>query len=314
MCRGLCFITGICAFCAGSGFSAQVVDRVIVVINDQVITQREFNRAFLPIKKSYEANLEGEELQNRLEETKKALLEQLINTKLAVSLAKKEKVEIDETGLWKRINKIKSYYSSEDAFLQALAEKGTNLTEFKKEIREQMMAQEIVDREVASGIVIMPAEISEFYDKSSEKMVAPRRVRVRGIMMRKGADSDGARKRIEEVFSKLGKGGDFGELAEKYSEGPYAPKSGDMGFIVRGQLLPEMDEAVFSAEKGKITDIVESGIGYHVFMIDDIEESRSLELEEVSDFLREQLYRKKFEEKLAKWLEAKRKNAYISYK
>ena len=87
-----------------------------------------------------------------------------------------------------------------------------------------------------------------------------------------------------------------------------------MGFVAQGQLLPEMDAVIFKTEKGKITEVVETQMGYHIFKIEEIEESRPLKLEEVSDFLKGQIFRQKFEESLMKWIEEKRKNAYIAYK
>ena len=118
---------------------ADVVDKVLVVVNDEVVTQREFNRIYLPVKRRFEQNLSGDELKQKLEQAKKGLLEQLINSKLAISLAKKEKVEIDEKELQRRIDTVKSYYKTEEEFHQALSDKGTNLTEFEKELKDQII-------------------------------------------------------------------------------------------------------------------------------------------------------------------------------
>lgn len=315
ICRNLCVMTVLFMFCGGSILTAEVVDKVIVVVNDEVVTQREFDRAFFPVKQNYEANLQGEELERRLEEVRKIFMEQLIDAKIAVSLAKKENIEIDEAKLQERIGMIKSYYGSEEAFLQTLSEKGTNLTEFKKEIKDQMMAQEIVEKEVASKIMIAPAEITDLYEKNREKLVSPYRVRLREIMVRKDDNAPKkAGRKIRSIRAKIEKGADFSELAKEHSEGPYADNGGDMGYVMRGQLLEEMDNAIFSTKKGENTGIVETKVGFHIFMIDDIEEPRRLELEEVSDFLREQLFRRRFEQNLLKWLAEKRKNAYIAYK
>ncbi|NQT32618.1 MAG: SurA N-terminal domain-containing protein, partial [Candidatus Omnitrophica bacterium] len=160
---------------------AGVVDKVLVVVNDEVVTQREFDRLYEPVKQNFESKFKGEELDRRIAEAKEGILQQLINAKLAVSLAKKKKIEVDEKELDERIEKIQSYYPSEDAFLKALSEKGTNLTEFKKELREQMLAQKIVSEEVASNIVITPAQIKELYEKNKDKMIAPPKAKVRGI-------------------------------------------------------------------------------------------------------------------------------------
>ncbi len=316
LCKVVCIVIAVSFFFAANILAAGVIDKVLVVVNDEVITQREFDRAFFPIKQSYEANFKGEELEKRLEMVREALMDQLINTKLAISLARKDEVEIDEAELQSRVDAIKSYYGSDDVFLQALGEKGTNLTEFTKEIREQMMAQQIVETEVASKIVITPAEISDLYEKNKERLVSPRRVKARGIMVRKGEGiaEEEAKSKMDKIKAEIKKKKDFSELAKEYSEGPYAEKGGDMGYIVQGQLLGEMDEAIFNTEKGKSTDIVETKVGYHVFMIDDIQEPRNMQLEEVSDFLHEQLFKKKFEEDLLNWLKEKRKNAYIAYK
>ena len=99
---------------------AEVVDKVLVVVNDEVVTQREFNRMFIPIKKNFETRFQGEDLKVRLEQVRADLLKQLVDAKLTVSLAKMENIEIDEEELQNRINKVKSYYPSEGAFLQEI--------------------------------------------------------------------------------------------------------------------------------------------------------------------------------------------------
>ncbi|RKY42988.1 MAG: hypothetical protein DRP85_01280 [Candidatus Makaraimicrobium thalassicum] len=309
-------ILSFCLFFAGIAAYAEIIDKVLVVVNNEVVTQREFDKAFFPIRKNYEAKFKGEDMENRLKEAKESLLEQLVNSKLIISLAKEQEIEIDEEELKNRIEKIKAYYTSEEDFLQALSAKGTNLTEFEREMREQMLAQKFVEKEVTSRIVVTPGEIMDLYDKNKEKFVSPPKVRVRGIMIRKSAGSgeDEALKKMEEIISELRQGGDFAAMAIERSEGPYAKNGGDMGYVSPGQTLEEIDKVIFALKKGEISDIVGTHIGYHVFMVEDIVEPRALELKEVSDFLREQLYARKFEENMEKWLEQKRKNAYISQK
>ncbi|MGD2278603.1 MAG: peptidylprolyl isomerase [Candidatus Omnitrophota bacterium] len=306
----------ICAIFNGALSVAEMVDKVIVIVNDEVITQREFDRAFLPVQQSFQARFKGEELKSRLEEVKGQLLEQLINSKLIVSLAKKQDIKIDEKELNEKIESVKSYYGTEDDFLLALSSKGTNLTEFEREIREQMLGQKLVEKEVSSKIVVTPAEIKDLYNKNKDRLVIPKRIKARSIMIRKGsgAEERAARDKINRVVRDLKKGRKFEKLASEESEGPYADNGGDMGYVSPGQMLPEIDEVLFSLDKGQVSDVVETSIGYHVFLVEEIEDSRVAELAEVSDYLREQLFRKKFEENLVKWIEEKRKNAYISYK
>lgn len=295
---------------------ADVVDKVLVVVNDEVITQRDLDKLFLPLKQKYESVFSGEELEKRVNEAKQGILEQLINSKLAVNLAKKEKIEIDEKELQKKIDKIRSFYKTEEEFLQALSAKGTTLSEFKRELTDEMLAQKLIDKEVASRVAILPTEIKELYQKNKEKLISPKKVRVRGIMVREKSESEEqeARKKIEEIFSDVKNGKDFANLAALYSEGPYAQNGGDMGYIMPGQVLEEIEEAVFKLKEHEISDIVETSIGYHIFLAEHVQEEYPLSFEEVREFLEQQLYMKKFDEEMVKWLDEKRKKAYIEYK
>ncbi|MBU1083988.1 MAG: SurA N-terminal domain-containing protein, partial [Candidatus Omnitrophica bacterium] len=108
---------------------ALVVDKVLVVVNDEVITQREFDRAFISIKKNIESRYSGVELDEQLDAAEENVLDELIKTKLAVSVAKKEKLEIDEAEVKRRVGTLRSYYKDEGDFLRSLSDKGTNLTE-----------------------------------------------------------------------------------------------------------------------------------------------------------------------------------------
>ncbi len=295
---------------------AGVVDKVIVVVNDEVVTQREFDRIFEPLSESYAASFKGEELDRRLEEARKGLLEQLINAKLTVSIAKKQNIKVEQSEVQGKIDKIKEYYRSEEDFLRDLNSKGTNLSEFEREIQDQMLAQKLVEKEIASKIVITPKEVQDLYQKNKDKLVAPKMVRVREIMIKKPevTGDDAARKKMKQMISEIKKGKDFSEVAGEQSEGPFAAEGGDMGYVPEGQMLPEIDKAIFSLSKGEMSEMIETPVGYHVFLAEDIQDPRALEFQEVSDFLREQLYKKQFETKLIGWLEEKRKNAYISYK
>ncbi|MBD3380479.1 MAG: hypothetical protein GF408_08485 [Candidatus Omnitrophica bacterium] len=295
---------------------AVMVDKVIVEVNGEVITQREFDRTFDPIKAQIEANFQGEELQNRLEMARKGVLEQLINSKLAISAAKKADIEIDEQELQQRIERIQSYYGSREEFLKALDQKGTNLSEFEKEIREQMLAQQVVQKEISGKITVAPGEVSELYEKNREKLISPKSYKVRTLMVRKSGEDNKAedRAKAESIRKEIKEGADFSEVAASRSEGPFADKKGDMGYIVQGQLAPPLEEVVLGLKENEISRVVETPIGFHIFKVEDIEEPRQLSLEEVNEFLKDQLYKRKFQEELVEWLEKEREEAHISYK
>lgn len=317
------FIGALAAFAALScaSFQAQTakaesLDKVIAVVNDEVVTQREFDRVFGPIKQAYESNFQGEELEKRVEAARKGVLDQLVDAKLVISLAKKKSLKINEEELKKRVDMIKGYYPSEQEFLKALNDKGTNLTEFEKDIKDQMLAQELVNQEVASKINVTPGEIEDLYNKNKDKLVAPLREKLRSILVRKGEGIDpaAAKKKADDIMAEIKGGADFAKVATEKSEGPYAPEGGDMGYVSPGQMIKEIDDVVFAMKPGDVSPVVETAMGFHIFKVEDRQEARPLQLSEVEEFLRAQLYRKKFEEVLIKWIEEKKKDAFISYK
>lgn len=306
-----------CLILSAAAFArAEVVDKVLAVVNDEVVTQREFDRIYVPIKEAYESNFQGEELQQRLDAARKGILDQLIDAKLVISMAKKKNVKIDEEELKKRISTIKGYYATEEEFLKALDDKGTNLTEFEKDVKDQMLAQELVNQEVASKITVTPAEIEDIYNKNKERLVAPVREKLRSILIRKGegVDTAAAKKKADDILVEIKNGADFATVATQKSEGPYAPEGGEMGYVAPGQMIKEIDDVVFNMKPGEVSPVIDTAIGYHIFKVEDRQEARPMELSEVEEFLRAQIYRKKFEEAIVKWIEEKKKNAYISYK
>jgi parvulin-like peptidyl-prolyl isomerase len=295
----------------------EAMDRIVIVVNDEVVTQREFDRVFLPIKRNIEENFTGSDMQAELKEAEAGVKDHLINAKLATSLAKKNNISIDEEELEKRIETIKrAYYGSEQEFLMALKERGTNLSEFEKEIRDQMLAQKLVREKVSDNIDVTPGEIKELYDAHKHEMVAPEQVLVRTIMVRKQKERSDAdsRKKIEDLRGKAMRGEDFSALAREMSEGPYAGEGGNMGYVAAGQTVPQIDEVIFALEEGGISEVVETPIGYHIFLVDEKAESRMMELSEVNDFIRQQIFMQKFQQELAKYLEEQRRLAYISFK
>lgn len=294
------------------------VDRVIVVVNEEVITQREFERMLDPVEQSLiHAGLEGVELEEELEQAREMVLDQLINAKLAVSLARRRNIEIDTDELEDRIDGIRSYYPSEDVFLRSLNEKGTNLTEFRKQIEEQMLAQELVQREISSRIVVTPGEVRDIYEKNKDQFLSPKRVRVFALTLRKlpGADLEQRKAEISEIRSGLEDFPEsFKELIEKHSDGPFSSEGGDMGFLVEGQTVPEINEAVFGLEEGNFSDVVETQMGYHIFQVVEVEEPRELSFNEVRDYIEDRIRMNKFREELVDWLEEERADAYISHR
>ena len=118
----------------------------------------------------------------------------------------------------------------------------------------------------------------------------------------------------KELLHRIEEGGDFALLAKAYSEGPYKDNGGNMGWVVRGELMKKLDELAFNLEKGEVSGILKTKLGFHILKVEDKKSATSTSFEKVKDNIERCLFNKKVNEKLDKWLNRLKKNAYIAFR
>ncbi len=139
----------------------------------------------------------------------------------------------------------------------------------------------------ASKIQVGQKEIEEYYNLHRDKKYHQKRaVRLRHIFFRLPSQDD--TKAMEKVRSKaegaLGEaraGKDFAELAKKHSEDSTASRGGDVGFLSKGQLLPDLERIAFALKKGEISDLIKTSFGFHILKLEAIREEKTQTLKEV---------------------------------
>lgn len=293
-----------------------VLDRVIAVVNDELITQSELDRILQPIYAQYKKLYAGDELLLKIDEKRREILNHMINDKLILTEARKQEIEIKPEEISKRVEEFKGRFPSEEQFEQALIEQGVTQAELQKRFEEELLKEKFISREVRNKIEITPPEIKAHYDANMNKFKVPPRVRVSDILIRTKGDKDKekALEKAKEVLARLKEGDDFAEMAKVYSEGVHTKEGGDMGYIIRGQLKKELDDVIFALKEGEFSDITESGIGYHIFMVSEKQESVVISFEEAYDKIRDVIYRQKARKRLEELIEEIKENAYISIK
>ncbi len=154
------------------------------------------------------------------------------------------------------------------------------------------------DKDAESKITVDPAEVQRYYSAHQDAFRMPERVKVRHILIetpKPGPDGkvdqkgiDAARAKAEDVLKQVKAGGDFTALANKYSNDPgnedlatHAKKGGEMGWIIKGQTVPEFEKVAFSQNKGQMSDLVQSSFGFHIIQTEDKEDARLKPLAEV---------------------------------
>ncbi len=309
-----------------------VVDKIVGVVNGEVITQREVMQSLFPLYEEYKKEYTGKKLEEKMVEAEDMVLNQLIEDKLilaedmvlnqliedklVLSEAKKEGIKADDAEVEARLNgMIKERFGSEANFREILTIQNISLSDMKEALRNDIIKSKIVRQKVGGRIVITPSEVRLYYDAHLNEFVEPERAEVFNILVRKKDQKDEkAKELIKKIKTLLDKGEDFEVMAREYSEGPNAKGGGGLGLIQNGEMMKEIDETIFALAPGNISDIVETPIGYHIFKVTQILPATSKDFDSAKNDITEEIYRKKIDKNLAKWIKELKENAYISIK
>jgi peptidyl-prolyl cis-trans isomerase D len=168
---------------------------------------------------------------------------------------------------------------------------------------------------VAGDIQISHDDLVAYYDQHRDQYRTPEQVKVSHILIKTPVpgpdgkvDEKGvaeAQRRAEDLLKQIKAGGNFEELAKKYSEDPGSAKEGgSLGFIGRGRTVPEFEKAAFSLPKEQISDLVKSSYGFHIIRVDDKQEAHMKKLDEVKDEIEPVLKQQKAQQIAQKAAEA----------
>ena len=298
------------------GAYAEVVDRVLAVVNDELITQSELDKVLVSLYNQYKALYAGDELLLKMDEKRREVLNLMINDKLILSEARRRDIKIEPEEIEKKVNELKAKFPSKEAFQKVLVDQGISLSELQKRYKDELLKDKYIEAAVRSQIAITPTEIKEYYDANADEFKIPPSARVSNILIRIEGDEnrESTYNKAQEVLGRLKEGDDFAEMAKVYSGGIHAEDGGDMGYLSEGQLKKEVDKVIFSLEPGEFSDIVETESGYHIFMVTEKKKPLVMSMEEAYEEIRSAIYRQKAMKKFNEVIEGLKKNAYISIK
>ena len=299
-----------------SYLEARVVDKTVATVDGDVILMSEYERRAKPLIEEYEKFLTGPDKEIRIKEFKEKILDQMIDEKVLIHEAKKKNMRVTGKEIQDGIEEIKKRFPTEEEYNQELARQGLVGKKFEEQVKEQLMVIKLIDQEVKAKVVPpTDSEIEDFYKQNESEMVEPEQVRVRHILIKVGENTDKnqALKKIRDILKETKEGKtSFAELAKKYSEDASAPRGGDIGFFIRGQMVRKFEEVAFALNVGQISDVVETEYGYHIIQCIEKKAAEKKSLEEIRDYLHNFVFQKRMEEHYEKWLRRLRDTASIT--
>lgn len=298
--------------------AAEVVDRIVAVVNDDIILLSDLNKASASLEagirsKGYDTEKEMAEIFHLRQE----LLNSLIDDKLADQEIKSSGIFVDDAEVDRAIEQVKkaNFYSDED-LRRALTASGMSLTDYRNEIKKQMHRNQLVNQKVKSKIIITESDIAEYYESHPEAYATRDKYLIRNIIMPLTPDMSPARQqavreKMEQAHQRLADGASFEETAKAYSEAMNASDGGKLGLFALDELAENIRAAVAPLAPGKFSSIVETDQGLQIFWVEDIQAAGGREFTEAADDIRQKLYEEAVNKKFESWIDALRKDAHI---
>lgn len=284
----------------------------VAVVNGTVITAGELEDELnhLLISAASHTGMD----QKKRDELRKSALDELIVRELAYQKAKSSGVTVPPLDLVAGFRRIRSRYKSEKDFQQALAAEQITEQELRRRVERDLLLKKILQLEVEDKAKVSDTEVRKHYEDNKQKFVVPESVQCKGILIKIGTGGDvEAKRKIDELFTKLKAGGDFGELAYKFSEDDYRWVGGDYGSVHRGQLVPDLERVIFAQKVGELSPPFKTSLGWHIVLVQKKQAQHQLSYPDVQDRIRTALFQQREKQKRLEFIASLKSGANIEY-
>ena len=299
------------------GTAAELVDRIIAYVNDDIITLSELNERTNALVAAQQQNPFQREQEQSLEQMRHTMLNRLIDERLASQEISRLKITVSEEEIDETIARImKENRLTKETLEAELRKDERTIADLRQQIKEGLEQRKLVSREVQSKTVITDEIVEAYYQSNMHNFQEKERWRIQDIYLPYYPDDtpeERARLRnlAQEILERVRAGVDFGLLAKNYSQGPGAEAGGDMGYFSRGELEPVLEAAVENLKAGEVSPDIETTRGIHIIKVTEVDRSPPKALDEVRESIRNLLYKREVEFRYREWLSSLRERSYV---
>jgi len=308
--------------CAALSYGDDYVDRVVAVVNDDVILQTELEKAGGEYFERIRMKAPAGEVESAIEKARGEVLSSLIDNMIVKQKAAELGITVEEAEIDNAIAQILSDNNATlEEFRKELDKVNVSVQDYRNNLRNQILQSRLVGQQVRSRIVIVEEDIREYYEKeyTQEKgesgyYILQIGFNWKNLVTLDGVSQEEAREKAEAIRARVLAGESFGELARSYSDFPSATDGGNLGLIKKDEMAAYMRDAILSMHPGDISPIIETGSTFQFFKLLSSREGDLVvkaPYESVKDEIREILYRQEMEKDYKAWVENLREQAYI---
>jgi peptidyl-prolyl cis-trans isomerase SurA len=214
---------------------------------------------------------------------------------------------------------------SMDDLEKAAQAQGVSFEDFKQNMRNQIITQQVIGKEVGSKMSISKEDEQKFYDEHKSELERPEEIRLSEILVsteKKTSDDatddsqrvQTAEAKAQDLLSQIRKGASFEDIAKKDSEGPSAAQGGDLGYFKRGMLAKELEDKTFAMKAGEVSEAIRTKQGFVILKVVEHHDAGIPPLSEIEPRIQDALYMQRLQPALRAYLQKLREEAYIDIK
>jgi peptidyl-prolyl cis-trans isomerase SurA len=301
----LIFITSFLLFSPES--SSEVVDRIIAIVNDDIITLKEVEQ-FVHVEKNRFKSVEDYLVGLKLREKLGILIE---NT-LIKQQAKKMKIDVSDREVREVVENIKKQHLiTEEELKEQLKKENLSYDEFLKGIRITLLRNKVLARVITPEVNLTEKALKDYYDSHfdefTEEELHLQQIFISGLR-------EDSKERADFVYDSLSKGIPFEELAKQYSDDPSGKYGGDVGYVKKEELIPEIREAIKDLREGSYARTIQSRYGFHILKLVNRKKGDVIPFEKAKEEIKRRLIMEESEKRYKDFIDKLKRSSYIEVK
>lgn len=300
-----------------SASPGEVVDRVAATVGGEVVTLSELTERVGPEWERVERMKEGAERERERSDLLRRAFDLLVAEKLLAQQAKTLQLEVTEAQVDAALADIKARNRFDDARLdEALADQGLDRATFREQVRRELETYQVLNQKVRGRVKVSDADVRNYYQTHPQEFGGEEELRVRHIFLplREGApkaEEEKVRALGARILERLASGEDFAQVARETSKGPSASDGGDLGWLRRGTIQRQLEDAAFALKDGQVSPLIRAGPGLHIVRVEEHRVGGGRSLESVSEEIRMRLYEEQVGTYRQQYIEELKRAAHI---
>lgn len=302
---------------APAALSAEVVNRIVLRVNDQIATLSDYNdRRQEYVREIQRREEDPEERQRLVQQAGEVAYAEMFQELLLRSRAEQLGVEITEAQVDEAVQQLRENFQirNEQEFQAALAQSGMTEAQLREQLRGTLRLQEVRGREIANRVKLDEEDLRRYYRKNIEQFRQPEQLELREVVVLEEGGLPTAEERARlagEIRQAVSSGKSLADAVADHAGQGRTSNAIELGWVTPGDLDPSLEAAVWKLPKGAVSEPVAARGGLHLVQVIDRRESRIPPFNEVAEAIRQREQNRLFQEEWVKYLGELEKKSLI---